>query len=499
MVEERDRISVAVLALGGQGGGVLADWILDVAAHNGFVAQGTSVPGVAQRTGATIYYIELARSAASRGNATPVLAVMPVPGDVDVVIASELMEAGRAMVRGLVSEDRTTLITSTNRVFAIAEKAARGDGRVSSDRVLEAAERRAKRFIGFDMEAAAVRSGSVISSVMLGALAASDALPFTRTMFEDAIRRSGKAIAPNLKGFATGFDGAASPVPEFAKTPAVPAPEPTTSAGRALKARILDRLPRGAHTAALHGAARMLDYQDKAYADLYLDRLEHASRLDTGPGAFTTALARHLALWMAYEDTVRVADLKVRASRRQRVEEEVRFKPDQVLVVTEYMHPRLREACDTMPARLGRWILGTPWIARPLERLLDKGRHVRTTSLRWNLILGVIAGLRPFRRATLRYGEEQTRIGAWLDLVEQLARQDLAAASELVESQSLIKGYGDTFERGIAQFETVMNAARGLIGAPLAADRIRTLRSAALADDTGTALKAAMNAGCAPA
>ena len=49
---------------------------------------------------------------------------MPLPGDVDIVLASELMEAGRAVQRGLVTPDRTTLIASTHRVYSIAEKTA---------------------------------------------------------------------------------------------------------------------------------------------------------------------------------------------------------------------------------------------------------------------------------------------------------------------------------------------------------------------------------------
>src|ERR1700745_273570 len=82
-------ITIAIVAMGGEGGGVLADWIVDVAEHAGYQAQATSVPGVAQRTGTTLYYIELfARADAQR---PAVLALMPFPGDVDVVIASELM------------------------------------------------------------------------------------------------------------------------------------------------------------------------------------------------------------------------------------------------------------------------------------------------------------------------------------------------------------------------------------------------------------------------
>jgi indolepyruvate ferredoxin oxidoreductase beta subunit len=79
------RISIAILAMGGQGGGVLADWVVALAEAQGWAAQSTSVPGVAQRTGATIYYIEMAPI---RTGAQPIFALMPTPGDVDVVIAS---------------------------------------------------------------------------------------------------------------------------------------------------------------------------------------------------------------------------------------------------------------------------------------------------------------------------------------------------------------------------------------------------------------------------
>ena len=123
-------ITIAVLALGGEGGGVLADWIVDLAQHGGYLAQTTSVPGVAQRTGATIYYVELfPKIAAQAAGREPVLALLPMPGDVDVVLASELMEAARAVERGFVTPDKTLLVASTHRVFAMTEKIALADGR----------------------------------------------------------------------------------------------------------------------------------------------------------------------------------------------------------------------------------------------------------------------------------------------------------------------------------------------------------------------------------
>src|SRR5215813_11415432 len=92
-------LAIAVLARGGQGGGVLVDWIVALGESQGWIAQSTSVPGVAQRTGATIYYIEMIHPRA--GMPYPVLSLMPAPGDVDIVIGAELMEAGRSLLRGL--------------------------------------------------------------------------------------------------------------------------------------------------------------------------------------------------------------------------------------------------------------------------------------------------------------------------------------------------------------------------------------------------------------
>jgi indolepyruvate ferredoxin oxidoreductase, beta subunit len=489
---DRDRITIAILALGGEGGGVLAEWIQEVARANGYIAQGTSVPGVAQRTGSTVYYIELIRQGAGGANRPePVLAMMPVPGDVDIVIASELMEAGRAILRGFVSEDRTTLIGSTHRVYAISEKSAMGDGTQVSQRILDAAERRASRFIRFDMSAAASHSGSVISSIMFGALAGSEALPFPRETFEGAIRHGGKSVDSNLKGFGLGFARAQDGDP----APGESSPtEPTTEAGRALKAKIEAMLPDSARSIAIEGVRRLMDYQDRAYAELYLSRLGRITELDDGRDDWrmTCEAARHLALWMAYEDTIRVADLKIRATRSKRVEQEVRLASTQVMSVTEYMHPRLQEVCETLPASVGGMILGSPRLRRWLAPCFARGRHVETTSLRWFLALRITASFRAIRRSTLRYRDEQARIDGWLALASEAARVDTEAASEIFICQQLIKGYSDTFERGLHHFGLVTGAILPAIAQPGSAALIRRLRDAALTDEKGKALAQAI-------
>jgi indolepyruvate ferredoxin oxidoreductase beta subunit len=495
VVDERRRITIAILALGGQGGGVLADWIVMVGEACGYVTQATSVPGVAQRTGSTIYYVEMFRPGES--GAEPILALMPAPGDVDIVIASELMEAGRAILRGFVSA-RTTLIASTHREYAIAEKSGLGDGRAKNQRILDAAERRAGHFIGFDMQDVAARTGSVISAVMFGALSGSGHLPFPRAAYEDAIRAGRKAVSESLAAHAAGHDaaGQAAARPQAGEETKEPAAGyPTTATGRALHERLLQEVPEPVRPWAAEGVRRLMDYQDARYASLYLDRLETVVRLDSVLDRWnlSEAAARRLALWMSYEDVIRVADLKTRSTRFVRVKDEVRARPGQLVTIVDYLHPRLEEVCETLPAALGARLIASSRAAAWLRRLFARGRRISTTKVSGFLLLSMIASLRRFRRGTLRYGLEQERMEAWLDHVRAAAaadRKDLAY--ELVELQTLVKGYGDTHARGLANYTRIIESLPRLRRRGDAGDEVRRLRAAALADDEGHALSDAL-------
>jgi indolepyruvate ferredoxin oxidoreductase beta subunit len=190
-------LKLAIMAVGGQGGGVLANWIDKLCRAQGYACQATSVAGVAQRTGATIYYIEMAPI----GEGQPVFSLAPAAGDVDILIASEMMEVGRAIMRGFVTPDRTTLIGSTHRALAVSEKTVPGDGIAASSEVFAAAEIAAKKLILMDMDEIAVRAKSVVSASLFGALAASKALPFPVEAFEESIRSSGKGVDASIRAF----------------------------------------------------------------------------------------------------------------------------------------------------------------------------------------------------------------------------------------------------------------------------------------------------------
>jgi len=494
--ERRERpLTICIAALGGQGGGVLSDWIVDLAEHGGHIAQSTSVPGVAQRTGATIYYVELFPAAAAlAAGRTPVLALTPVPGDVDLVVASELMEAGRSISRGFITPDRTHLVASTHRVFAIGEKMAMYDGRADVGTIIQAIHARSRRAVLFDMDDVAERTGSVISSVLFGAVAAADVLPFDRSQFEDTIRRSGVAVESNLRGFAAGYDAAK----QGAAVSVAPMALETPIAG--LPAARAEALHPAVREVAGLGFARMIDYQDRAYGELYLDRVLEIQAADRESGgasggyALTQAVARRLALWMSYEDTIRVADLKTRAERFRRLRREVRAAPGQIVTMVEFMHPRLEEVCDTVPAPIGRWIRRSRIAQGALAPFLKKGRKIHTGKLGGFLLLYALAGLRPLRRASLRYAEETARIEQWLEAVRGAAPANPDLALAIAEVQTLVRGYSDTFARGLSNYEQIMAALERFAGAPDAAAQVRMLVAAALADDEGRALALALDA-----
>lgn len=485
-------LKLAVMAVGGQGGGVLTGWIEALARAQGYACQATSVAGVAQRTGATIYYIEMTPAT----DRQPVFALAPSAGDVDVLIASEMMEVGRAILRGFVTPDRTVLIGSTHRALAVSEKTVPGDGIANAEEVRAAAEVAAQRLILADMDQLAVDQGSVISASLFGALAGSGALPFERAAFEDAIRAGGKGVEPSLRAFAAGFDaavnGAAEPEAEAqTATPDITGPAKRMAEWQALVQRA-EALPAPVQPMALAGLRKVVDFQDCAYGKLYLDRLDEVLRLDDAEHDWllSSEAAKYIANAMAYDDIIRVADLKTRGPRFARIRKEMGAEDGQLVQLTEFFHPRAEEIAGMLPARMGARVEANPKRMARLERWFGKGRRLRTDTLFTFLMLHFLGGLKRYRLRTRRHAVEVAHLEAWLK--RALAAEDYAVRVELLKCRRLIKGYSDTHARGLTKFETVMNAADLLKGRKDAAEWVARLRTAALQDPEGKALDGAV-------
>ncbi len=466
-------ITILIAALGGEGGGVMADWLMQAATASGLPAQATSIPGVAQRTGATTYYLEIfpAKKELLNGK-DPVLSLTPSPGNVDIMVASELVEAGRAMTNGFVSPERTTLIASTHRIYATVEKMQMADGRFDSDRIMDAGKQLAKQAVMFDMRKLAQESGTVINAVLFGAMAGSGKLPLAREACEQAIRGGGRGAEASLRGFAAGHDIAA-------RTRPVPVEPPPPK--RATEVEEILRL----------GRERLRDYQNEDYVSLYEKRVNPF--LD-GDSHLAAEVARHLAVWMSYEDIIRVADLKTRASRFERVRREVGAGEGEPVVVIDYLKPGVEEFASLLPYSLGKRLIS--WAER--HGKLDAynvGMHVKTSGVFGYLLVRSLAWLKPWRPMSYRYREEQQLIERWLALVAEGAKRDTALALEVADCARLVKGYGETHRRGKANFLAIVDA---LVENPATSDpreqaaAIRKSREAALADPEGKALGTAL-------
>ena len=483
-------ITILIAALGGEGGGVLADWLRDAGTAAGLPVQSTSIPGVAQRTGATTYYLEIFPVPWTQlGGKRPVLALTPTPGNVDLMVASELVEAGRALQNGWVTE-RTTLIASSHRIYATIEKMPMADGRFDAQRILDAAPQLAGRAVLFDMAEAAQQTGTVISAVMFGAMAGSGKLPLSRAMCEDAIKSSGKGVEASLRGFNVGYKAASlgeasSAVPGTRATPTIPAPEDSLGA---------QGFPEHAHYLISEGIKRLTDYQDAAYVKLYLERLKPIAHHDAQIGKLTAETARYLALWMSFEDLIRVADLKTRKSRFARVRDEVRAKPEEPIHIIEFLKPGLDEITGMLPPAMSKSVHAFA-VKRGWEHKLAIGMHLKTNSILGFAMLRTVAGMRFWRHRTARYFEEQQLIERWLSAIVKAAQTSPRLAYEIALTARLIKGYGDTNKRGKANFARIFdNLVEGMAvsGDEAKADAIFAAREAALADPEGKNLDRAL-------
>ena len=492
-------ITILVCALGGEGGGVLAEWLVDTAIAAGHSVQSTSIPGVAQRTGATTYYIEVfPRPDTELGGRRPVFSLTPVPGALDLLVSSELLETVRQIGNGMSDAQRTQVISSNGRSLTTAEKMQLADGRASSEVLMNVVRAHSAQAFLLDMTGIAQRAGTVISAVLFGAIAASGALPFARDAYRHTIRAGGRGAAASLHG----FDAACGALDALRdeRTAVAGAITAATAAPAAAPAPAwLREFPASTHEIVVLGHARVLDYQDARYAQRYVERLRSVLAAEragdaTGANGFATTreTARHLALWMAFDDIVRVAELKCRASRFARVRAEVRAGDGELLRVHDHFKPGVAEFAGMLPSSLATAL--TRWERRRVAH--GKSPLALPIKLPGHTVIGLLAlrGLaacKRLRRHGSRFGAEQAMIERWLDAVEHGARAEAALGRELAECGRLIKGYGATNERGKDNLLHVVEHLAGAAHFATPAARtaaIAAARCAALADDAGKAL-----------
>ena len=494
-------VTLLICALGGEGGGLLTEWLVDIARASGYAAQSTSIPGVAQRTGATTYYLEVFPvPLAQLDGKRPVFSLNPVPGAIDAMVSSELLETTRQIGNGMVSQERTLVITSSNRSFTTQERMVPGDGRTEDAALLKVLRTFSREHHVLDMGGMARDAGTAVSAVMLGAIAGSGLFPFEAGAFETVIKASGKGARQSLEGYAHAFAQVSGQRSHAAMlTDVLAAPDAPASNGKAIPASVLHEFPAAMHDMLSLGLARVTEYQDAAYGDLYLRRLravlaaEKKVDLQGANGYATTReMARWLALWMAFDDIVRVADLKSRASRWQRVRAEAKVQSGDLLRVYDYFKPGVAEIAALLPPALATSVL--QWDKRrvaqgrePWAMPLKVGAH----SVFGMASLRLLTKLKWLRVRGSRFATEQGLIERWLAAVLAATQTDWRLGQEIALCGRLIKGYGASNERGKENLLHVVDHLAQATPFQSNAERAQAIaaaRSAALADEAGKAL-----------
>ncbi len=506
---KQEPISILLCALGGEGGGVLSEWLIDTARHAGYAAQATSIPGVAQRTGATTYYLEVfPLPLAELNGKRPVFGLNPLPGRLDMLVSSELLETARQIANGLPSAGQTLVITSSARALTTMEKMEVGDGRRDDAQLVKLVQDNSRAHHVIDMARLTREAGTVVSATMLGCIAGSGVLPFPAASYE-AVIAEGEAkpsarVKASLRGFSLGL-AAVSQQREQLRVVAdsLSFSEQVAPVIRDLPAGMAAKFPPAVHDLLALGVARLRDYQDAAYADRYAQRLQRvlaAERVADPAGAHgfavTREMVRWLALWMAFDDIVRVADLKSRASRWTRVLGEVKAQPDDLLKLYDHFKPGAPEFAALLPQALATKVLNwdrrraaagkLPW-ALPLK--------IGTHSVFGMVSLRFLASLKWLRVKGSRYAMEQAMIDQWLGAVVAGAQKNWQLGHQLALCGRLIKGYGATNERAKENLLHIIEHLAQVThfeSDALRAQAIAQAREAALKDEAGAALDQAL-------
>jgi len=245
-----------------------------------------------------------------------------------------------------------------------------------------------------------------------------------------------------------------------------------------------DSLPEGAVRIVSDGIHRLMDYQGAAYAKLYVERLERF--IDKGLTAETYCeIAKLMAERMAYQDAIRIAQLKLAEYRDS----------DGQIVSTDIKQFRLDELVDALPEVA----------ADPILTVLDYVGWTRqrvsipfSTASRWGIRrLKMEAWLRRWRLFSIRYGQERQWVERWLHMITRAMVKQPAAIEAVVATATMVQGHGDAYRQGLADWHTIIDDLAkptfdGVLPLTDLAGAIAEARAAAMPDPRQASLKRAI-------
>ena len=454
---------ILIGTVGGQGGGVLSDWLVHGLLNAGWRATSIGLLGLSQRAGTVTYYCE----AIPGHGKTPITSVFATPGDVDLLIGQELLELGRLVFGGFASPTCSIIGNSTRYLTTMEKMPAEGgiyDSGIIARAVAELAPGRhhvvdAQRLV---MEAGLPALTS--NAMLLGAAIASPAFDLPREPFHEAIRESEVNVKASIAAFDLGYDRvkdgslprmmveghATQDGAELARQRRGRLPENQRKAYDDLLAQAAKRYGDKMHLVLAEALYRLIDYQDVAYAE---DHLARVARMAQQKGAdspdLLAAYAQHLANWMTYEDAARVAQLKTRPERFARIRRDFGIK-DQGYVVTDYLVPDMEQMLGGMPRGVANFV---EKIGRAFNPEFDKLKfpmRIKTSGFWGHSLMRGMSWLKGMRRGSRRYAQEQELLARWASAIVAQAAKHPQLGLLAADAGRIVKGYGRVRQDALA-------------------------------------------------
>jgi hypothetical protein len=246
-----------------------------------------------------------------------------------------------------------------------------------------------------------------------------------------------------------------------------------------------DGLPVEANAIVSDAIHLLIDFQSPSYAQLYVDRLNRFIGRQDIDAAMICEIARLMATRMSYEDPIRIAQLKL-----AELESGAGCVPS-----TDIKNFRLDELIGSLPARAAEPVLE----ALVLVGWLHKRVAIPfSTASRWGVRrLRFEAWLKRWRQFSTRFEEERVWVERWLHMIARGLDKQPRSAAAIVETATMIQGYGDVYRQGLADWHAIIDALvkptfDGLLPLPDIAGAIAEARAAALPDPRQVALKRAI-------
>jgi hypothetical protein len=243
-----------------------------------------------------------------------------------------------------------------------------------------------------------------------------------------------------------------------------------------------DGLPEAVVPIASDGIHLLIEYQGTAYAKLYVDRLRRFVGKRGVDETMLGEIARLMAMRMSYQDPIRIAQQKLI---------ELEIDPDTPRA-DDIRKFRLDELIDVLPAVVAEPILDLlDWLGWVHKRV---SVHFNNKSRLGIRRLKIEAALRRWRRYSIRYAKERVWVERWLHMIDRALTKQPAAALEIVLTATMVRGYGDAYRHGLADWHAIIDGLAkptfdGVLNLPDLAGAIARARAAAMPDSRQAVLK----------